>query len=628
MVSNKLIYNSKGCIIITGMHRSGASSLTSYLINNGVDFGVKLQEYDKYTPNGYLEDIDFVRFHSIVLRYICRTGVKGWHDWGYTEDHVFNSAGIEQFRETAIELLGRKQKLKNLWGWCDPRTTLLLDFWISLLPNAYFILLYRNPWEVKRLIERINEPVFNSNPQYAYDIWYIYNSRLLEFYKKYPDQCLLISYNHFIQNPQRFAEKLNEKFSITPLLNSNKDTSFYKHDQVTTYDFQQQIKEFKENSVFMNLFHELNYLEDMKPEISYPETNTPKVSVVIPCYNQGEYLPEALSCIESSLSNFYEIIIVNDGSDDPLTLITLKQLEEQGYHVLNQENSGLATARNNGIALAKAPYILPLDADNRADTEYLLKAIQILDNDPAIGVVYANPRYFGERKELFPLPDFDIHRFLAVNDIGACAVFRKELWEKSGGFDPHMPLMGYEDWEFWIRLAKQGVKFYHINEFLFDYRIRKDSMVSICNLPENRQKLVDYICEKHVDFYKQHALGIVSYLTRNLAETEQLYSKQNQSFTYLTQYSRMLHETVKEYETRLHYIEVSKFWKLKQLYDKVKFILSSESYTKNKKNKWFAKIRFLLSSAGLRMIFKLFRKIFRVLQQLVIKKLWGRIKHP
>jgi len=90
----------------------------------------------------------------------------------------------------------------------------------------------------------------------------------------------------------------------------------------------------------------------------------------------------------------------------------------------------------------------------------------------------------------------------------------------------------------------------------------------------------------------------------------------------------MLHQTIKENEVRLNNMESSKFWKVKQIYDKIRFILSSESYIKGKKYKIIGKIRFLLSPTGLKMIIKLFGKVFRGIYLIIYGRRWGSQKNP
>ncbi|HEY8916042.1 MAG TPA: glycosyltransferase family 2 protein, partial [Chitinophaga sp.] len=88
----------------------------------------------------------------------------------------------------------------------------------------------------------------------------------------------------------------------------------------------------------------------------------PIVSIIIPCYNQGHFLQDALKSLAACDADLYELIIVNDGSTDAATNTYLRELSNQGYHVIFQENQGLGAARNTGIRAAKGRYLLPLDA--------------------------------------------------------------------------------------------------------------------------------------------------------------------------------------------------------------------------------------------------------------------------
>ena len=121
----------------------------------------------------------------------------------------------------------------------------------------------------------------------------------------------------------------------------------------------------------------------------------PKVSVVIPCFNHGRYLEEAVSSVLEQTFGDYEIIVVNDGSTDPFTVDLLKNYHPQKTRTLHTENQGLPTARNTGIAAATGDYILPLDADDKIGSEYLEQAVRVMDEQPNIGIVYCEAAYFG-----------------------------------------------------------------------------------------------------------------------------------------------------------------------------------------------------------------------------------------
>lgn len=233
------------------------------------------------------------------------------------------------------------------------------------------------------------------------------------------------------------------------------------------------------------------------------------VSVIIPCYNQGEFVLEAIASVESCQDKVYEIVIVNDGSTSPVTQKVLSYLKEKGYQVIHQSNQGLAAARNTGIKKARGRYILPLDADNRIKPAYITEAVDILDEQPEVGVVYGNAELFGEKTGIVEVPDFDINRLVAGNYIDACAVFRKTVWQDCGGYDSHIPhKLGYEDWDFWLGVAEKGWQFHNIAEVMYEYRFRANSMVSACNIPQNRQELFRYICSKHIGLYATNFANI------------------------------------------------------------------------------------------------------------------------
>src|SRR5487761_365632 len=108
-------------------------------------------------------------------------------------------------------------------------------------------------------------------------------------------------------------------------------------------------------------------------------SRAPKVSVVIPCFNHGEFLPEAVASVTGIKPDDVEIIVVDDGSTDERTRAEMDKLTAQGINVIRQENRGLAAARNTGILVSKAEYILPLDADNCLRPAYIEHGIRILD---------------------------------------------------------------------------------------------------------------------------------------------------------------------------------------------------------------------------------------------------------
>lgn len=237
----------------------------------------------------------------------------------------------------------------------------------------------------------------------------------------------------------------------------------------------------------------------------------PLVSIVIPCYNHGAYIQEALNSIETDKIVYpVEIIIVDDGSSDPLTLQKLETLKASGYHVIFQKNGGPAHARNTGVSAAKGEYILPLDADNKITPEYINKGIPLLRNN-GVDIVYAKPIFFGDlsqSKRQYKVRKFDDLSVVTGNFADACAIYKKTVWEKNGGYDTNIPFNGFEDWEFWIHAASNGFRFHFLNEKLFYYRIVNNSVITGYS-NENRITLnKQYIAKKHADFYLQKLIRL------------------------------------------------------------------------------------------------------------------------
>jgi glycosyltransferase involved in cell wall biosynthesis len=225
----------------------------------------------------------------------------------------------------------------------------------------------------------------------------------------------------------------------------------------------------------------------------------PLVSVIIPCYNHGAFLREALESIPLNLFEGIEVIIINDGSTDKLTIEVLNELQKEGVTVIHQVNQGLGKTRNNGIKLAKGKYILPLDADNKLTTVYFEKGVDFLENNPNFSVVYGDPILFGDKEGIAPVRDFNLQDLITGNYIDACALYRKSAWEAVGGYDENMPFMGVEDWEFWLNLSFKGFKFYHLAEPSYFYRVVIDSMIKKDTSP-NFNILRNYIEKKHSYF--------------------------------------------------------------------------------------------------------------------------------
>jgi len=227
-----------------------------------------------------------------------------------------------------------------------------------------------------------------------------------------------------------------------------------------------------------------------------------KVSVIIPCYNQGSTLDETVASVLQQTYDDFEIIIINDGSTDQETNTLLAEYDKPRTRVITTSNQGLAAARNNGISAATGTYILPLDADDTIAPEYMEKAVPFLDNNPDIGIVYSRARFFGAEEHEWPLPEFTIENMLFDNIIFCSAFFRRQDWESVGGYDQGM-IYGWEDYEFWLSLIEKGRQVFRIPEILFHYRVASDSMVRTKS-PEQRLEMFARIYRRHQQFFSDN----------------------------------------------------------------------------------------------------------------------------
>ncbi|MDD5285619.1 MAG: glycosyltransferase family A protein [Desulfuromonadaceae bacterium] len=200
----------------------------------------------------------------------------------------------------------------------------------------------------------------------------------------------------------------------------------------------------------------------------------PKVSVIIPCYNQGAYLEEAVDSVLRQSFQDFEIIVVNDGSTEEHTTRIIEKFKRPHTRIITSVNQGVAMARNTGIGQANGEYILPLDADDRIGATYLEKAVGVLDIDPEVGIVYCLADCFGARQGHWEVPLFSLSGMRFTNLIFCSALYRKPDWKETGGYNPNM-VNGWEDWDFWLSLLEMGRKVYRIPETLFYYRVTAGS---------------------------------------------------------------------------------------------------------------------------------------------------------
>lgn len=234
----------------------------------------------------------------------------------------------------------------------------------------------------------------------------------------------------------------------------------------------------------------------------------PLVTVIIPCYNQSQYLKETvLSALNSDYSPL-EIIIINDGSTDDSPEIGEKLAEEHDSVVfINQKNQGVGVARNSGIKASTGKYILPLDGDDLISKDYISKAVKVLESDKNVKVVYCKGiKFNGNGQKNWKLKPFSRNALARDNMIFVSALFRKSDGESCGGFSEDMHF-GREDWEFWIKMLKNGGEVVQLPINGFFYRLTPSSKRKKTGTNEKKRARIAYLNFKHQDFFERELNG-------------------------------------------------------------------------------------------------------------------------
>jgi len=218
-------------------------------------------------------------------------------------------------------------------------------------------------------------------------------------------------------------------------------------------------------------------------ELSFTFTqrsDVPAVSIVIPCYKQAELLPDAVESVVAQTLTDWELVIVDDGSPDDTEQVAealAARHPTKNIRVVRQDNAGLSSARNAGIAVTRGEYVLPLDADDRIAPTMLERTHRLLEENPRVAIAYTDIRRFGDDDTIVRVREFSPLILPAVNYFSYCSLYRREVWEAVGGYNSNM-VHGYEDWDFWVGAVEHGYRARRIPDPLVEYRIRGGTMYS------------------------------------------------------------------------------------------------------------------------------------------------------
>lgn len=210
-------------------------------------------------------------------------------------------------------------------------------------------------------------------------------------------------------------------------------------------------------------------------------------SIILPCYNQQEYLEETIQSAMAQTAHC-QIIFISDGANDG----SLEIAKRYPIKIIEQVNKGLASARNTGLMNAEQEWILPLDCDDKLLPNAVERILEVIKQNPDADIIAPSFKEFGlSDREVILMKDPKLEDFKTANRIGYCAAIRRSALLEIGGYSPKM-VEGYEDLALTINLLTRGKKLITIPEVLWMYRTKEESMYTKIT-PEIHKKLIGQI---------------------------------------------------------------------------------------------------------------------------------------
>jgi glycosyltransferase involved in cell wall biosynthesis len=264
------------------------------------------------------------------------------------------------------------------------------------------------------------------------------------------------------------------------------------------------------------------------------------VSVVIPCYDLGEFLTEAVDSVLAQTRPADELIVVDDGSTDPLTLDVLNDLRGRGVRAYRTENRGAPSARNYGIERSRGEFVLCLDADDVLMPRFLEATVPALEHAPEAGIAATQVEFFGKADGTWRPPPVCVTTMLWRNCLPSASLFRRRCWEEAGGYTPD--LEACQDWSLWLSFIERGWKWVVVDEALYRYR-RRDGSISDTRESE-RPRIVTGMMRRHERLFAEHGVEA-------LVELDGENKRTRERLTAFRRDNAKLHARIAELEERL-----------------------------------------------------------------------------
>ena len=256
-------------------------------------------------------------------------------------------------------------------------------------------------------------------------------------------------------------------------------------------------------------------------------TGLPRAAVVVPCFNHGAFVGEAVRSALKQRDADVRVVVVNDGSDDGVTAGQCNAcvaIDPGRVKVIHQRNHGLPAARNAGAAAVKdrdehgqrwvgwedgGDYLVFLDSDDWIEHDFVarLHRAMLEEGDEGASHAYCQERLTDKASGIWRVPDWDPVLLMVTNLHPVTALVRRDRFEEAGGFDESL-VRGYEDWDLWLRFASRGWRGVRVREPLFVWRRHSDTTM-VMQAVQRHADLFAALMEKHRELYERHARAVI-----------------------------------------------------------------------------------------------------------------------
>jgi glycosyltransferase involved in cell wall biosynthesis len=266
--------------------------------------------------------------------------------------------------------------------------------------------------------------------------------------------------------------------------------------------------------------------EDMEPRhkpsdagsaAALRSTERPRVSVVIPCYDHGQRLDDAIVNVFGQTLQDFQIVVVDDGPIDPVSGPLQRTYQRPKTVVIKGPQRGPGAAKNVGVRAAQGEYVCVLDEDHEFEPTYFERSVEALDADATLGFVSSSIRMLGSEESVWRPDRCDLVTLLAECTVSPAALVRREAIQAVGYYDEDPTGWGHEDWILWITLVERGFRGRILPEALLRYRRRSESRSGFWVQGDARVERMGVVLRRHAS-YRDHFVDVVLHKEAELCD--------------------------------------------------------------------------------------------------------------